>query len=116
MAALMVTMSYEEDGIGYGANFNVTIFPSITKVSDAELLRERAPEILRSGLTSNQLRLVGKTLTLVIEDREFILSINANNRNINGEIALGGGFFLKFDIKGNGSNIKEFRVYERQTN
>ena len=81
--------------------------------SDAEFLRERAPSILRNGLSNAELRLVGKTLTLILGDREFVLSTNANNRNISGEIHLGYGHFLIFDLKGNGSNIKTFTVVTR---
>jgi hypothetical protein len=39
------------------------------------------------------------------------LSTNANNRNIAGVVALGEGYYLRFDIKGNGSNIKVFEVF-----
>jgi len=50
-------------------------------------------------------------LTLVIEGREFILATNVNNRNVSGRIVLpDGSGTLIFDIKGNGSNIKEFRI------
>ena len=77
---------------------------------DYEFLAERVAEILKDGLRQNNLRLDGTVLTLVIDDRDFVLSTNANNRNIDGEIALGDGYFLKFDIKGNGSNIKMFDI------
>ena len=86
----------------------------IDKLSDVqkdyEFLEERAVEILKNGLNQNNLHLNGKVLTLVIDGREFVLSTNANNRNIEGEIDLGDGYFLKFDIKGNGSNIKMFNI------
>ena len=82
--------------------------PDVTK--DFEFLKERAAGILRNGLSQNNLRLDGKVLTLVVDGREFVLSTNANNRNIDGEIALGDGYFLRFDIKGNGSNIKMFDI------
>jgi hypothetical protein len=75
-----------------------------------EFLQDRAAEILENGLSQNNLSLVGKTLTLIIDGRAFVLSTNANNCNISGEIDLGDGYFLKFDIKGNGSNVKEFKV------
>jgi len=78
-----------------------------------ELLQEIAPDILRNGLTVSQLRLTGNTLTLVIDGREFVLSNNADNRNISGEIDLGDGYYLIFDIKGNGSNIKAFEIVKR---
>ena len=54
-----------------------------------------------------------KVLTLVIDGREFILSTNANNLNISREINLGDGYYLVFDIKGNGSNIKDFRIIRK---
>jgi len=40
----------------------------------------------------------------------LILSTNANNRNIDGKVAIGGGKFLSFDLKGNGSNVKVFKI------
>ena len=49
----------------------------------------------------------------MIDGREFILSTNANNRNISGEIYLGDGYYLVFDIKGNGSNIKNFSIIKK---
>jgi len=76
-------------------------------------LQERAAAILKNGLSSDNLCLNGKTLTLVIDGREFILSTNANNRNISGEIYLGDGYYLVFDFKGNGSNIKDFRIIRK---
>lgn len=61
----------------------------------------------------NNLILNNKVLTLVIDGREFILSTKASNRNISGEITLGDGYFLKFDIKGNGTNIKVFEIVKK---
>ena len=81
--------------------------------TDAEFLQGKAADILKNGLSTNSLVLNGKILTLVIDGREFVLSTNANNRNISGEIYLGNGYYLEFDIKGNGSNIKEFEVYKK---
>ena len=56
------------------------------------------------------LNLTGRTLELVVEDRVIVLSSNANNANVSGSIPLDDGSILIFDIKGNGSNIKEFRI------
>jgi len=80
---------------------------------DAGFLQQRAAGILENGLNETNLVLSGKVLTLVLDGKEFVLSTNANNRNISGEISLGGDCYLKFDIKGNGSNIKEFSVIEK---
>jgi len=91
----------------------ITVTDTKTVVSDADFLREKAAGILRNGLAQNNLRLNGKVLTLIIDGREFTLSTNANNRNVDGEIALGNGHFLRFDIKGNGSNVKVFEVVKR---
>ena len=88
--------------------------PPITPPNNnAEFLQERAAEIVKDGLSLTNLRLDGKTLTLVLDGREFVLSTNANNRNISGEIALGDGYYLVFDIKGNGGNIKVFTVIQK---
>ena len=106
-----------QSGEWVSANSNITLYAQwkkddVKKVSDAEFLHERADR-LRKGMSQNELRLNGKVLTLVIDGREFVLSRNANNRNISGEIALGDGYFLKYDIKGNGSNIKDFRIIKK---
>ena len=79
----------------------------------AETLSRLAPSILKNGLSTDNLPLNGKVLRLVIERVDLILSANANNRNIEGEVALGDGYFLAFDIKGNGSNVKIFDVIDR---
>jgi len=111
-----VTVSYTEGGITKTACFTVMVnaLPPIEPGnSDAEFLQAMSAEILRNGLGQNNLLLNGKTLILVIDGREFVLSTNANNRNISGEIALGDGYYLVFDIKGNGSNVKDFRIIKR---
>jgi hypothetical protein len=82
-------------------------------ISDADFLQARSAAILRDGLSQSNLVLSGKVLTLVVDGREFVLSTNANNRNISGEISLGSGYYLRFDIKGNGSNIKDFKVFKK---
>lgn len=98
---------------GFDASFTITVNEKPTRQTDAEFLQERAAVIIKNGLKDENLRLVGKTLTLVIDGREFVLSTNANNRNISGEIFLGGGYWLAFDLKGNGANIKDFRIIMR---
>ena len=109
-----LTLYFTIGGDAAETTIDLTVtLPDDPVISDADFLRQRADAILRNGLSQDNLRLDGKTLTLVIDGREFILSIDANNRNINGEIPLGGGYFLQFDIKGNGSNVKEFEVYKK---
>jgi DNA-directed RNA polymerase subunit RPC12/RpoP len=94
-----------------GAEKQDDITPPVTPPNhNVEFLQARAAEIRANGLSQSHLVLSGNVLTLVIDGREFVLSTNANNRNISGEIPLGDGCFLKFDIKGNGSNIKQFEV------
>ena len=115
-----------EFGHHYNANVHNTDNDEITKTcrmcghvvivqpSRADFLRPLLAGILKNGLSVSNLPLNGKELKLVLDGREIvILSRNANNRNIEGEVALGGGAFLRFDIKGNGSNIKEFRIIQR---
>ncbi|MCL2165328.1 MAG: bacterial Ig-like domain-containing protein, partial [Oscillospiraceae bacterium] len=87
--------------------------PSTPVNTDVEFLQGIAADVLRNGLSQSNLILDGKTLTLIINGREFVLSTNANNRNISGEIALGDGYYLVFDIKGNGVNMKDFKVIQR---
>lgn len=69
-------------------------------------------DVFSKGLENNLVK-DGKTIKLVFGNREYILSENANNVNISGEIELGDGYYLIFDIKGNGKNIKAFEVIRR---
>ena len=77
---------------------------------------QKAAELL-AGLSkdeiSNGLSLSGGVMKLVVGDMEFILKTDANNLNQQGEIDLGDGYFLVFDITGNGSNIKDFTIVKR---
>jgi hypothetical protein len=109
--------TFESEGLlgiycfGCGELLRTEVIDKLSDVpKDYEFLKERAAGILKNGLSQNNLRLNGKVLTLVIDGREFVLSTNANNRNIDGEIALGDGYFLRFDIKGNSSDIKMFDI------
>jgi len=78
---------------------------------DAEFLQEIAADVIRYGLTNNQLRLDGEVLKLIIDEREFVLATNVNNRNVSGKIELpDGSGILIFDIKGNGSNVRVFEI------
>ena len=67
-----------------------------------------AADYLANGISANDLILDGKTLSVKIGDEFIVLQTKANNKNVSGEIDLGNGFVLKYDIKGNGSNIKQF--------
>ncbi|MCL2157983.1 MAG: InlB B-repeat-containing protein, partial [Oscillospiraceae bacterium] len=96
-----------------------TIWEDITlyakwKISDAGFLEERAAEILKNGLTKEQLILSANnnaTLTLVINGREFIIALGVNNRNVSGSVELADGSgTLVFDIRGNGSNVVIFKI------
>ena len=79
--------------------------------SIADILITRTPVIMR-GLNTSQVVLTGKTLVLLLPGIDpIILSTNANNRNIGGVVELpDGSGTLIFDIKGNGSNIKVFKI------
>jgi len=85
-----------------------------------EVLDDRSEPIIQSGLTINQLHLSANnnaTLSLVLTGLEpIVLNTKANNRNVEGIIALGDGYYLRFDIKGNGSNIKVFEVFQVEIN
>jgi hypothetical protein len=89
----------------------------VVPLSYADFLAERAAGILRNGLTANQLRLSANnnaTLTLVLDGVEFILARGVNNRNVSGSIELSDGSgTLVFDIRGNGSNVREFRIIRK---
>jgi len=83
-----------------------------TRYTDAQFLAGIAANALKQGLVGVVVQ-DGKTVKLVFPDREIILSTNANNVNIEGEIHLGDGYYLIFDIKGNGSNVKVIEVVFR---
>ena len=71
-------------------------------------------EALSDTEISAGLSLSDGVLTLTIGDNVFVLvASGANNVNVTGEIDLGDGWFLVFDIAGNGSNIKGFYVEYR---
>jgi len=82
--------------------------------TNADFLEARAPAILRNGLTTAQLHLSANnraTLTLIIDGMELVLATNVNNRNVSGRVELpDGSGILVFDIRGNGSNVREFRI------
>ena len=92
-----------------------TVYGNSGGIVDAKVvtLERLAPSIVKNGLSASNLVLSGKVLKLVIEDVEIVLSTNANNRNIEGLVEIADGYFLKFDIKGNGSNIKVFEVIKK---
>jgi len=46
---------------------------------------------------------------------DLVLCTDVNNINQKGEVDLGSGYFLIFDIAGNGSQIKEFKIAYRNT-
>ena len=81
---------------------------------DSVFLQQRAASVLRNGLNNFQLILTANNranLILVLDGREYIIATNVNNRNVSGRFILpDGSGTLVFDIKGNGSNIKEFRI------
>ena len=80
----------------------------------AHVLMDRAPSIIKNGIPQAQLLLSSNnkaTLTLVLPGLDpIVLATNVNNRNVEGQIDLGDGYILIFDIKGNGSNIKKFEI------
>ena len=114
---------YPADPAGFVVRENMTftavfapVYVPVDLCTCCIFLRGWAPAILAGGLTPEQLRLDGNNdavLTLVLDGIEFVLSHNANNRNISGQIALGCGCYLVFDIRGNGSNVREFEVVKK---
>ena len=115
VGAQEITVSYAEDDINKITSITVTVNakPFLPEQTDFEFLQERAADILRNGLSKDNLRLEGKILTLIIDGREFILSANANNRNIKGKIDLSDGYYLVFELNGNGSNVKAFEIMQK---
>ena len=80
----------------------------------ANVLADRASAILRNGIDRNLLPLDNRTLTMTLPGIDpIVLSTTANNRNIEGEVYLGDGYYLIFDIKGNGSNVRVFEIVFR---
>ena len=114
MVTLTVTFSNpDHPELTSTRSFYLTVLAK-ARITYAEILREAAPGILKNGLSTSQLILSSNnkaTLTLIIGDREIILAEKVNNRNVSGMVILpDGSGILEFDIKGNGSNVKIFRV------
>ncbi len=103
MQHVLVYVNYKDTELSY--SFDLSI-------SDVAFLQGIAADALKNGLRNN-LVLDGKVMKLVFDDREFVLSTSANNLNQEGEVDLGGGYFLVFDIAGNGKNVKTFNVVQR---
>ncbi|MDR2833043.1 MAG: 5'-nucleotidase C-terminal domain-containing protein, partial [Streptococcaceae bacterium] len=80
---------------------------------EVEALKNNAANILANGLSQSQLTFNNGVVTLTLDGYSFVLSENANNRNIAGTISINDQFELRFDIKGNGSNVKVFEVVEK---
>ena len=82
--------------------------------TDAEFLESKAANILRNGLTAQQLHLSANNnavLTLLLDGKAFVLATGVNNRNVSGSVLLpDDSGVLVFDIRGNGTNVREFRV------
>jgi hypothetical protein len=86
--------------------------------TDLELLRRIAADLQSAKKGFDDLKYVdlvleGRTLKLVTGDTEIILATNVNNKNVSGEVDLGDGYRLVYDIKGNGSNVKEFTIIQK---
>ena len=80
----------------------------------ADNLAELEEAILRDGLTVNQLRLTANNnadLILVVGDIEFTLATGVSNRNVSGTVSIGDGWYLRFDIRGNGANVREWTIF-----
>jgi hypothetical protein len=115
---LLVSLTADESDVSITNNGGVWSFVmpdnevNITPVFESyeDFLQKMAAGILKNGLSTANLVLEGKVLTLVIGDFSIVLSTNANNRNIEGKVYIGNGKYLEFDLKGNGSNIKIFRI------
>ena len=89
---------------------------ALVYIDDATFIGARAADVVKFGIPQSNLLLSANnnaTLTLVLDGREIVLATRVNNRNVAGEIDLGDGFFLKVDIKGNGSNIKVFEIIKK---
>ncbi|MDR2832319.1 MAG: hypothetical protein LBV67_01230 [Streptococcaceae bacterium] len=98
---------YVENSYGISAQGNLS-FGIVTPMAD--LLRDLAPGILENGLTPDNLPLVDGELRLQINGIDIVLATNVNNRNVSGEVTLSNGQVLRFDIRGNGSNVRGFEI------
>jgi DNA-directed RNA polymerase subunit RPC12/RpoP len=86
--------------------------------SIVDLLQKLSVDVLRAkkgfdDLSNVDLVLSGKTLMLIVDGKAVVLSTSANNMNQSGQVDLGDGYVLVFDIKGNGSNVKTFSVIKK---
>ena len=102
------TIYYYEGTNGWTESWNGYNTVMLSK-TNTEFLISIRDDVIKNGLEKN-LAQIEKTVILVFDNREFVLSTNANNVNISGEIDLGDGYFLMFDIAGNGKNVKRFDI------
>jgi hypothetical protein len=107
-----------EDGTKKTYTVNVTREQIPQAGTDLELLRRITADLQNAKKGFDDLKYVdlvleGKTLKLVVGNTEIILATNVNNKNVSGEVDLGNGYRLVYDIKGNGSNVKEFTIIHK---
>ena len=76
--------------------------------SDAALLMDLTSDEITKGLKLNE-----KGMVLAAGGREFVLCAGAKSLNQKGTVDLGDGYFLIFDIAGNGKHIKQFDITKR---
>ena len=87
------------------------IVPEIPAV--VKILQDRSASILRTGLTSSELVLNGRTLSLALGGHNIVLSNNANNRNFSGTVRIVDDWYLTINISSNGSSVRTFTVEQR---
>jgi len=104
-------LNYKDCGVG-AAVINVFVPDNEIEIPGGE----KAAVLLR-GLSTAEiidgLKIVGNDMILTIGEFELILAKGVKNLNQSGEVALGDGYFLIFDIAGNGKNIKTFEIIKK---
>jgi hypothetical protein len=54
-----------------------------------------------------------ETCSVCGNKQTFTVNLDGNNANLDGTVDVGNGYFLVYDIKGNGSNIKAFYIIKK---
>ena len=103
--------NYEDLGVG-AAIFIVYDSGSGDEKSDGEIAADLLKSLSAKDIANN-LALKNGSLILTAGGKDFVLAENAKNFNQKGESALGDGYYLIFDIAGNGTNIKQFDIIKK---
>jgi hypothetical protein len=110
----IISIRYTENNITKSSVFTIVIDPKLmnitTSIRDFINIIETSKNsrVWTLSFWANETYSNGKN-----ERVRYEIELHGNNANQDGRYDLGNGFVLIYDIKGNGSNIKNFRIIEK---